>query len=658
MRQKIDKARKYILLVLLIQAALLAVLGLIVHLDILYAIIVFIVECVCFYILFERIEKYAAEQSIGVKSTLGTVAKEAYLKGGIGILIYDEDYIITFMSELFESRHSNRLGTKLLTWIPEADELIAGRSDKAEITLDDRRYEITRKDDAPVLFFRDVTELELYKGKYEGEHIVMGLASFDNYEETTLYLDEAEMTVINTAVRLPLTEYCAAHGIFCRRLNTNYRYMLVLNERILNEIMADRFSVLNTVRKSAQKQDVLITLSMAFARGTSDFAEMEAMVVNLMDLAQTRGGDQVAVQTKGQEVRYFGGSTEAAEKRSRVRVRVMSHALRDLIQRSSNVIICGHKTADFDCIGSAICLSRMAAALHKQVVIIAKTGGIEEKLNAVMKANEAKLKEQVTFVTEGEAINQLQENTLVIMTDHHNVKQSNGAKLLEQARKVAIIDHHRRSTEIGVKPILMYIEASASSTCELLTEMIPYISSNVDISELAATIMLAGMVVDTQKWRVRTGSRTYEAAAELRKLGGDPQEVYDYLKDTFDEISVKSEMISQSEKLGHGVVVSCVHGRTTTRSLMSQVADTLLSVQGITAAFVISNVTDTETAISARSDGSINVQMIMEKMQGGGHMTAAATQRSRTTVDALKKELTEVLEQYFREEKNENESHS
>ena len=232
------------------------------------------------------------------------------------------------------------------------------------MTLEEHIYELRRKDDAQIIFFKDITEQNTYKEKYANEHIVVGMLSFDNYEESTQYLDETEVSAVNNAVRTPVNEYCAKYGILERRLNNHNRYLMVLNEKIYNDLVADHFSLLNKVRKAAQKMDVSITLSMAFARGSSDFREMDEMVSNLMDLATTRGGDQVAVQAVGGEVKYFGGSSEAAEKRSRVRVRVMSHALRDLMLNASNVIICGHKTADFDCIGSAICLSRMASALH------------------------------------------------------------------------------------------------------------------------------------------------------------------------------------------------------------------------------------------------------------------------------------------------------
>ena len=656
MQQKMNRIKQLVFVALAIQLAVVILLQLIFKLNILPGILVLIAEALIAVYLLEFFQSANEEESIGLEKYLGSSYADAYLVGGVGMMNYDENYVITWQSELFKERGLDRIGSKLLTWLPEANDIISGETEKVNVQIDQYVYEVSKRENAPTIFFKDITLLNKYRGKYNEEHVVLGLASFDNYEESTMYADDADIANINATIRTPLNEYFQQYGVFLRRLNNN-RYLLVLNERIYREIAADRFSILNIVRKASQKAEVSITLSMAFAKGSSNFAELDETVTKLMDLAQTRGGDQVAIQVVGEDVKYFGGSTEAAEKRSRVRVRVMAHALRDLIQHSSNVIICGHKNADFDCIGSAICLSKMASAFNKPVSIIAKTGGIEEKLEAAMKENEKELAEDITFVTEGEAINQLKDDTLVIMTDHHNILQSNGAKLLEMAERIVVIDHHRRSTDMGVKPILIYIEAGASSTCEILTEMIPFISSKVDISELEATFMLAGMTIDTRKWRERTGVRTYDAASALRKLGADPQVAYDYLKDTYEEFVLKSAIMNASESYPDGIVIAAVENEKITRSIMSQVADSLLSIQDVKAAFVIAQDKSTGiNSISARSNGEINVQAIMEAMHGGGHMTAAATQRKDATVKELKEELINIIEQQKKEAEDESNS--
>ena len=655
MRKNLNELRRILIIVTIVEALLLFFFRAGLDRMILPAVIILIIQVAAFVYLTERFESLMEEQAIGVREELGATAEKAYLFGEIGLLMYDDDYVITKMSELFEQRGLNHVGTKVLSWLPEVDPLISGEGDTAIVQLDEKMYEICRSEDEPVLIFRDITAQHNAILSYDEERPVIGIAVLDNYDEVTQYEDDASLSNINAAVRTPLTDYFRERGILLKRIS-NSRYFMVLNEKMFSDLAADHFSILNTIRRSAAKQDVAITLSMAFARGSERLGELDEIAVKLIDLAQSRGGDQVVVQQAGGEVKYFGGSSEAAEKRSRVRVRVMANTFRELISRSSNVIICGHRNMDFDCVGSAIGVARAAAALNKQVCIIGKTGGIEEKLSKVMAENAEELAQEVRFVTESEAINQLQPNTLTVMVDHHNIKQSNGSKLLESASKVAIIDHHRRSTDMGVQPVLVYIEAGASSACELITEMLPYISSRVEISELAANIMLAGMTIDTNRFHVRTGARTFEAAAALRKLGADPMQVDEYLKDTYDERTLKASCMSKAKRYNNAVITVPYKDGVLTRSLMSQVADLMLEIKGVDAVFVIADDTEGETAISARSNGKVNVQMIMEAIGGGGHMTAAAMQRKRCDIDDLERELLAQVDQYFKEVRNESDS--
>ena len=655
MRKSLSETRRILIIVTIVEALLLFFFRAGLDRMILPAVIILIIQVAAYFYLTERFESMMEEQAIGVRDALGVTAEKAFLFGEIGLLMYDDDYVITQMSELFEQRGLNHVGSKVLSWLPEVDPLISGQGDTATVQLDERMYEITRREDEPVLIFRDITEQHNAMLSYSEERPVIGIAVLDNYDEVTQYEDDVSLSNINAAVRTPLTDYFRERGILLKRIS-NSRYFMVLNEKMFSDLVSDHFSILNTIRRSAAKQDVAISLSMSFARGTERLEELDEIAVKLIDLAQSRGGDQVVVQQAGGEVKYFGGSSEATEKRSRVRVRVMANTFRELISRSSNVIICGHRNMDFDCVGSAIGVARAAAALNKQVCIIGKTGGIEEKLAKVLAENAEEIAQEVRFVTESEAINQLQANTLTVMVDHHNIKQSNGSKLLENASKIAIIDHHRRSTEMGVKPVLVYIEAGASSACELITEMMPYISSRIEISELAANIMLAGMTIDTNRFHVRTGARTFEAAAALRKMGADPMQVDDYLKDTYDELTLKASCMSKAKRHDNAIITIPYKDGVLTRSLMSQVADQMLEIQGIDAVFVIADDTEGETAISARSNGRVNVQRIMEAIGGGGHMTAAAVQRKRCDIDELEQELLEKTEEYFREVRNEGNS--
>ena len=645
MKEKLSQIQRMAAIVIGFELIVTIALGTVFKMTIWPMILVIVVEVVLLVWCFDYLEKSALEETTTIERVLGKSAMDGYRLAKLGMVVYDENYVVIQMSDLFKDLGIDRIGYKLLSWIPEANDLLSGAADISYVSLDGRVYELTRQEEEPIIFFKDVTDLNQLKDQLKQEKIVIAIAHFDNYEESTLYADEGDIAFINASIRTPLNVYAQEHKMFLRRLSNN-RYLMVLNEKIYEELVEDKFSILRTIRKAANAVDVSITLSMAFAKGTSNFLELDEMVTKLLDLAQTRGGDQVAIQTKGEEVQFFGGSSEATEKRSRVRVRVISHALRDLILNSSNVIVAGHKDADFDCIGSALAVAKMTMSLGKDTSIIAKTGGLEEKVSAALEQHLSEFEEEgIHFISENEALNELREETLVIMVDHHNVQQSNGSKVEEQAKKVVIIDHHRRSSEMGVKPILMYIEAAASSANELVSEMIPYVAPKADISPLDASFMMAGMIIDTRQWRVRTGSRTYDAASIIRSYGGDPQVAYGYLKETYEEFQLKNQVMSNAERYEGGIVIALVSQKRISRSMMSQIADQILSVQGSEAAFVIANDEQGLSCISARSNGNVNVQRIMEKLGGGGHLSAAAVQRNDLSIEELKTQLIQHIQQ-------------
>lgn len=652
MLQNLDKFKWQVFGLIVIQFAIMIVVNVFLKINVFIPLVITVIEGVLFYFVVEMFKSQLNKYNHSVKNYLGSSYRDVFLYGKIGIVIYDENFVVTFMSDLFSKDNIDRVGQKVLAWLPEVDELISGKSDSVRIMLDNSLYEVTRVDNETMLIFKDITREDYFENNYTNEQLVIGLINLDNYDESTDYEDEITVSAINSALKTPMIEYAKEHGVMLKRIN-NSRYLAVLNERIYQELVDDHFSILMKIRKEAQTLEVPISLSMSFARGSSNIQELDEMSVKLMDLAQSRGGDQVVSQKLNEDVKYFGGSNEAQEKRSRVRVRVMANTIRELIQKSSNVIICGHQEADFDCIGAAIGMSRFVECYHKQVCIIAKTGGVEEKLANCLEINKEQLKSRVSFVTENEALNQLRDTSLVIMVDHHSLNQSNGQLVLEKAKRIAIVDHHRRSANLQVKPMLVYIEPAASSSCELVSEFIPYISNRLDINETEATIMLAGMVVDTNNFRKKTGTRTYDAASILRKLGGNPVEVEGYLKDTYEQMKVKNMILANMNQLYPGIVISCCEAKNVTRSLLSQGADNILNIQQVRAAFVIAKTEDDLTCISARSDGTVNVQRIMEMMNGGGHLRAAAVQRKNTKVEVLKEELENTIKAYLLEVEDE-----
>lgn len=590
-----------------------------------------------------------ANQEYSIKQVVTDNVADAIAYGDVGLVAYDQNYVIVWMSDLFIQREVNYVGEKITMWIPEINLLFQDEVDQITVEFEGYRYQVQRRNEEQVLLFKDVTEISLLQGHYDDEKVVIGMIHMDNYNETVQYEDEQKIALINSNLRQRVLDWCKKYNMLVRRIRSD-RFVVVLNEAIYQQAARDHFSILQEVRKEAANLEVAITLSMAFARGTSNYSELDKMVNDLLELAQNRGGDQVAARKVGEDIKFMGGSTEAQEKRSRVRVRVMAQTIRNMIESSSNVIIIGHKEMDFDCMGAAIGMSRIVSACGKDAYIVALDTTIEGKLKQCLYRFNDDLIAVHRFVNEDEALERMNASTLVIAVDHHAVGLSNAPRVLERSKKTMVIDHHRRKTDDNIQAVLVYVETSASSATELVTEFMQYQPERIEITETEANIMFAGMLVDTNHFRSRSGSRTFEAAAELRKMGADPLEADDLLKDTYKEFELRTRILSYSERIFENFVIAPIEtDEIFTRTMLSQAADYLLSIQNVLASFVIAKIDEETVAISARSSGEVNVQILMEKMNGGGHFTGAAMQRKGSTVEAVTDELVNVLADYIKE---------
>lgn len=629
-------------------------LSLVLKMDVLIAATVYLIMLIALGITIYSFDKIRLETSEKIEANLDAGSKEALKFADVGVLVYNEEFVITWMSSLFNERSMDHSNEKLLTWLPELLELLKGEVDHVTVKINEETYEVRKPRNASVLYFKDVSKESDLEDKLERSQLVIGYVNFDNYDETAEV--EGDISYVNFNIKVPVFEYFKHHNIIYKSLY-NDRLLLVLDEKKYEELRKDRFSIINLVRKEAKKAGFDITLSMSFARGDVSSDELDEMAMSLIELAQTRGGDQVVVRKSGEEVVFFGGSSEAREKQSKVRVRVISNTIRDLIHKSSNVIVVGHQDMDADCVGSALCMSSIVKSHGKEVAIIGKTGGIEPMIQDVLTHFKDDIEQNYDFVTESEAINRLNDDSLVIMVDHHSASQSNGSNLLKAAKRVVIIDHHRRSADLDTTPLLVYIEASASSTCELTVEFLPYLLRRTTITPNIANIMYLGLVIDTNHFRVRTGARTFDVARILRQYGADPVVCEELSQEPFEMVKRRSRLINGAERYLNRFAISAMDDDVYPRSIIAQAADQMLQIKEIDAAFVVTRVSRDEVAISARSKNSFNVQVIMEKMHGGGHMTGAGVQRKDESVDSLKNELMKVLKDTITKE-NEDESNS
>jgi c-di-AMP phosphodiesterase-like protein len=608
-----------------------------------------LVNVVFIVVLLEWTDETLRKRSLTIAKILGQDAQEALMYGELGLLTVDEDYVITWVSELLDTRGYKVIGERIMSWLPETKDLFNSQADSVEVTINDHMYEVLRKENGSTLYFKDITDLHITQEHSANKQVVLGLIHFDNYEETTQYEDEQRISLIDAKIRQAVYQWANDRGIFIKRLRNN-RMILILNELLFKQVLDEQFEILKIVRDAASELDVAISLSMAFGRGTLEYPELEEMVNGALALAQSRGGDQVAIKTQGEDVVFMGGSVEAIEKRSKVRARVIAEALKELINEASDVLIVGHTEMDFDCFGAALVLSRIVQAYDTPVSVVLQ-GAMEEKLSAAFETYRDDVHEAHQFLSQSEALARMSETSLVIMIDHHVLTQSVAPDVIETAHKVVVIDHHRRQSDFNFNSVMVYMETAASSTSEMVSELIPYQVQTIEMSPEEANFVLSGIIIDTNRFRSRTGSRTFEAAAIMRQFGADPAVCDDFLKDNFKEFILKTKLMQTLKRFDQGIVVASMMDETIlSRALISQVANQLLSVKDIEASFVISRISENKVGISARSNGNVNVHVIMEKMNGGGHFTAAALQRENTNVETLYEELELVIESWLVEE--------
>lgn len=606
---------------------------------------VFLVLQIIFVAYFLRHQRNSLVKELThIRDSVAPSYNQALSQSKTGILFYDDFYVITWMSEYLSNLgYSMRVGHKLLEWLPEVDELLKGDSDSVIVNLDEHYYRVEKSDEGQVLFLTDQTHEVNAVRVSQNIAPVLGMINLDNFDESTKYEDEYVASQVNGTIKSGIVNWCKEHQIICKRIRNDRYYLVTTYENYKKMADNDRFSILKSVRDQALELEIIITLSMSFAFGSDDLNVLDEQVINAMDLVQQRGGDQVAVKQIGKDVVFFGGNSEASEKRSRVRARVMAHGLKDLISRSSNVIIVGHKEADFDCIGSALGMASIVSSLNKPCCFVGKSGGIEAKVNSFLEDNEEFVNEHFRFVTEAQAINELDDQALVIMVDHNSLMQCSASNCVKQAKRVVIIDHHRRPENLMIKPMMVYIEPGCSSTSEMVCEFFSYMGHKVKVDSLVATLMYTGILVDTQRFKNRTGQRTFDAASKLLDLRADGVLAEQILKDSYKDFEKKISWFNKTSVIFPGYYLVSME-TTTTRSFMSQIADGLLDIDDAKAVFVMAKLDDHQVGISARSGGEVNVQIIMEAMHGGGHRTAAAVQRNNVSMDELKEELKQAIQ--------------
>ena len=593
-------------------------------------------------IIYVETEKYIESLSFRMKK----VGEEAFLHMPVGILLINDDYKVEWANPfMLNATNAESLIGENIFELSEGLASIAKPEELREttVTIGEHKYRVYSKPEEKLLYFFDVTEQLEIETQYFDDRTVIAILFIDNYDEITQPMDDQMRGITNSTITSIINEWAAQYGIFAKRVSSD-RFLAVLNESILTKLEQKKFSILDDIREKTLQKNLSLTLSIGVGAGTPSLTELGELAQSSLDLVLGRGGDQVAIKQPDGKLRFYGGKTNPVEKRTRVRARVISHALRDLIQESDQVFVMGHKNPDMDSLGAAIGVRKMAEMNRVDGYVILNFHELNGSVHRLMDEIKSKSGFYDKFISSDEALSMMTHKSLLVIVDTHKPTMVIDSRLFNRTEKVVVIDHHRRGEEFLDSPTLVYMEPYASSTAELVTELLEYQPKNAKITSLEATSLLSGIIVDTKSFTLRTGARTFEAASYLRTHGADTILIQRLLKEDIDTYIERSKLVQTVKFVKPGVAIA--HGednRVYDSVLIAQTADILLTMKDVAASFVIAHRQDGLIGISARSLGDINVQLIMEKLGGGGHLTNAATQMEANSIDEVKGYLTNAI---------------
>jgi len=462
-----------------------------------------------------------------------------------------------------------------------------------------------------ILYFVDITEEKLLFQKYNDSKSCIGIIMIDNYEEIVQRIATEEKPQVMAAIEKNLYDWAAkTQGVMIKTERDTFVY--VFEQKYLEEMQNEKFSILDEIKEIKTKEKIQITLSIAISNQGDTNYEKYQEAQDAMDIALGRGGDQAVIKTEG-KYNFFGGRAQELEKRTKVKARVVAHALEELIKDSGNVMIMGHLNGDIDSLGSSLGLYRFAKTLGKDTYIVNATRGLA--LDSFVEALQNQEEYKNIIIDKSEALAKITPDTLLIITDTHKKSYVEVPELLEETENIVIIDHHRKSTDYIENAILSFHEAYASSASELVTEIIEYGTNDIELEQIEAEGLYAGIMMDTKNFTFKTGVRTFEAAAYLRKYGIDIIRVKKWFQSDLESYNVIADIVKRAEVINESIGISEYKEKDKNANLIcAKAADELLTISNITASFVIGDLGD-KICISGRSIGDINVQIILEKLR-------------------------------------------
>ena len=599
--------------------------------------------------------------------SVDTAAKSSLINSPFPLIIMESNGNVIwrsakFISE-FEGFDINQYLTNLIDDI-KSDIEETEKDDTKEkqisrhIELNDKHYEVlgkfvhSRKYDKKhddkymmMLYFIDETEIVKLKEEYKDSKSCVTIIMIDNYEETMQQLESEEKPQVTAEIDKCIYEWTdKSNGVLIK--SDRDRYVYLFEQRYFEKVKQDKFSILDKVKDIETKENVQITLSIAISNDGMTDKEKYKSAQAAMDIVLGRGGDQAVIR-ENEIYKFYGGRAQEVEKRTKVKARVVAHALENLIKDASKVMIMGHTNPDIDSMGSSMGIYRLAKSLGKKAYIIDSS---ETNTLQSFKADLAKEPEyEDILITKEVAEENIDKETLVVVVDTHKTTYVEAPELLKRTDKIVIIDHHRRSADYIENATLTFQEVYASSAAELVTELLQYAEVHVDLKTIEAESLYAGIMMDTKNFTFKTGVRTFEAAAYLRRCGVNIIRVKKWFQSNLDTFNKIAGIVKKAEIVNETIAIATYEKKDKDASLIcAKAADELLTISDITASFVMGKVGN-KICISGRSIGDINVQIILEKLGGGGHITLAGAQVEGMTMEETKQELINRINEYFSE---------
>ena len=607
------------------------------------------------YVLAGNTNNYAANLSYRIKRG----EQEAMIKMPLGIMLYDKDRQIHWINPYLQMYLHGKdiIGSSISSVDKElakyVDDAIKSNSNQNKIIKwGDRKFEMVVQDDLGVVYLLDITRYANIEEKYKQERLAIGLIFIDNYDELSQSMSDQNLTNMSSYVQNALSNYAGQFNSYLKRIDEDH-FILLTHMHDLAKMEEDKFSILDKVRTESSRKNMPLTLSIGIAFGSESLNEIADQAQSNLDLALGRGGDQVVVKQSGHEANFYGGKSNPMEKRTRVRARMVSQALVELFKGVDHVFVQGHRNPDLDAIGSAIGIVKIARIHGVKASVVLDVDHVNYDVGRLIAKMQAAGIDKDVFISPKDALEEATDESLLVLTDHSKYSITYDPELYDRLKnRLIIIDHHRRGEEFPENPMLVYIEPYASSTCELVTEMIEYQPQGGEgvLTDLEASAMLAGITVDSKEFSLRTGTRTFDAASYLRSIGADTQVVSELLKENIDNYLQRSHLVSTIDMIEPDMALLVgEENKIYDPIITAQAADTALSLEHVDASFALTRRSKDAVGISARSMGNVNVQVIMEKLGGGGHLSNAATQLKGITIEEAKVKLLGAINDYLKE---------